>query len=177
MYIGIDLGGTNVAAALVDKDGAIIRRVSIPTDARGGANAIIGELTGVCSTLLEGGEPALSIGIGIPGSVNEETGDVIFTPNLPLSGVNITNGLREKFGLPIFAGNDANCAALGEVVAGGAKGARNAVLITLGTGLGGGIILDGRLHTGVNGAAGELGHIVIVSGGRECGCGRNGQNC
>ena len=174
MYIGIDLGGTNVAAALVDENGAIVKRAGIPTAAGGGAKTVIDGLLRVCETLIEGETAPLSIGIGVPGTVNEESGEVLFTPNLPLSGVNIARDLHDKYGCPVCLGNDANCAALGETIAGCAKGAQDVVFITLGTGIGGGIILNGRLHTGVNGAAGELGHMVIIAGGRECGCGRKG---
>ena len=172
MYIGIDLGGTNIAAAIVSKDGGIVKRAEIPTGAS--AESVLDGLLSVCELLTDNGFKPRSIGIGVPGAVDNETGEVVFTANLPLRGVNITNRLREKYGCPVYLGNDANCAALGETVAGGAKGARDAVFITLGTGVGGGIILGGRLHTGVNGSAGELGHMVIVKGGRPCGCGRHG---
>ena len=175
MYIGIDLGGTNIAAALVDGGGRITKRAGLPTNAKGGASVITAGLMHVCEELTEGmAEAPLSIGIGVPGIVNDDTGEVIFTPNLPLGGINITREIQEKYGRRIRLGNDANCAALGEVVAGGARGAQNVVFITLGTGVGGGIVLNGSLHTGFNGAAGELGHMVIVAGGRSCGCGRKG---
>ena len=174
MQIGIDLGGTNIAAAVVDEAGTIIKRAGKPTAADRGAETVIERLLSVCESLTEGGAALQSIGIGVPGSVNDETGEVVFTPNLPLSGVNIAKELRKKFSCPVHLGNDANCAALGETVAGGAKGARDVVFITLGTGVGGGIILGGRLYTGINGAAGELGHMSIIAGGRECGCGRKG---
>ena len=174
MYIGIDLGGTNIAAALVDKSGNIKKRAGIPTDTKDGAQSVINGLITVCEKLTGEGISPLSIGIGVPGSVIDETGEVSFTPNLPLTGENITRELREKYACPLHIGNDANCAALGEVVAGGAKGAKDVVFITLGTGVGGGIIIGGSLHTGANGAAGELGHMVISSGGRKCGCGRKG---
>ena len=175
MFIGIDLGGTNTAAAIVEVDGKIIKRTSIPTDAGGGAFSVVNGLLKVCETLLEGvAEAPTAIGIGVPGTVNDDAGEVLFTPNLPLSGYIITDELKKKYGCPVLLGNDANCAALGETVAGGAKGAKNVVFITLGTGVGGGVILDGRLHTGLSGAACELGHMVIISGGRKCGCGRLG---
>ena len=174
MYIGIDLGGTNIAAAVVDKDGAIIKRTKMPTAADRGARTVIEGLLSVCETLVEEGTAPLSIGIGVPGSVNDENGEVVFTPNLPLSGVNIAGALQKKFGCPVHLGNDANCAALGEAIAGGAKGAQDVVFITLGTGIGGGIVIGGQLYTGINGAAGELGHMVTVPGGRACGCGRKG---
>jgi len=175
MYIGIDLGGTNIAAALVDESGRIVKRASIPANAGGGAQVVIGGLVRVCDVLLcEETVTPLSIGIGVPGSVDDEAGEVVFTPNLPFKHTNITRELHAKFGCPIRLGNDANCAALGETITGGAKGASDVVFITLGTGLGGGIIIGGRLHTGLTGQASELGHIVVKIGGRECGCGRRG---
>jgi len=175
MYIGIDLGGTNIAAAIVDAGGEITKRAGLPTNANGGARSVTDGLAHVCKELIgDSAEEPLSIGIGVPGAVNDAAGVVVFTPNLPLSGINITRELQERFKCQIRLGNDANCAALGEVVAGGAKGAQDVVFITLGTGVGGGVVLNGRLHTGVNGAAGELGHTVIIAGGRTCGCGRKG---
>ena len=175
MYIGIDLGGTNIAAAIVDEDGVITKRTSIPADAKGGSGAIMSGLMQVCELLLESAAiKPHSIGIGVPGLVDDSKGEVLFTPNLPLLGVNIADEIRKKYDCPVNLGNDANCAALGETIAGGAKGAKDVVLITLGTGLGGGVVLGGRLHTGFSGAAGELGHMVIALGGRQCGCGRRG---
>ena len=179
MHIGIDLGGTNIAAALVGSDGEIVSRVSIRTDTQGGTQAVIEGLSRVVQMLLEGSDilPE-SIGIGVPGTVNNKTGEVLFTPNLPISGVNIVRELQRELqpvlNCPIHLGNDANCAALGEVIAGCAKGVGDAIFITLGTGIGGGIIMDGKLYTGFNGAAGELGHMLIIDGGRKCGCGREG---
>ena len=173
MRIGIDLGGTNTAAAIVGPNGEILKRANLPTRADS-AGSVLAGLSEVCGILISDTQTPASIGIGVPGTVNADTGEVIFTPNLPLKGVNITRELEKKYACPVYIGNDANCAALGEVVAGGAKGAQDAVLITLGTGVGGGIIIGGALHTGVSGAAGELGHTVIVAGGRACGCGRHG---
>ena len=174
MRIGIDLGGTNTAAVIVDESGVIIGRATVRTNA-GSTGSVIEGLLSVCDALLATVpvKPE-SFGIGVPGTVNAESGEVIFTPNLPLSGVNITRELQKKYSCPIRLGNDANCAALGEAVAGGARGVSDVILITLGTGIGGGIIVGGKLHTGLSGAAGELGHMVIVAGGRECGCGRKG---
>jgi len=175
MHIGIDLGGTNIAAAFVDKDGVITKRASISANAAGGPYAVIDGLMRVCEVLLaDTAEAPSSIGIGVPGTVNDGAGEVVFTPNLPFHNINVTQGLKNKYKCPVHLGNDANCAALGETVAGGAKGAQDVAFITLGTGIGGGIILGGRLFTGLSGAASELGHMVIVAGGRKCGCGRHG---
>ncbi|MCL2152676.1 MAG: ROK family protein [Oscillospiraceae bacterium] len=177
MHIGIDLGGTNIAAAFVEKDGTITKRASLPANAAQGTYAVIRGLSNVCEVLLGDADPGVvptSIGIGVPGTVNDEAGKVVFTPNLPLLDVDVTGNLKKKFGCPVALGNDANCAALGETVAGGSRGAQDVTFVTLGTGIGGGIILNGHLHTGLSGAASELGHMVIVAGGRQCGCGRRG---
>lgn len=178
-YIGIDLGGTNIAAALVDESGKVSHKVSIPTDAKLGKETVIGGLIKVCEMVLEnsgiGRDELKSIGIGIPGGVDAEKGYIIMCPNIQaISGTDIVSPIKEKFNIPVFINNDANCAALGEVVAGGAKGADKAIFIILGTGVGGGIVIDGKIYSGFNGIAGEIGHIVITMDGRECGCGRKG---
>ena len=175
MYFGIDLGGTNTAAAVVSGDGTIISRANIHTNTFAGATGVVCGILEACDSLPAApGDMPHSIGIGIPGAVDPITGDVLFTPNLPLTGVNIIHEIRKKYDCPVHIGNDANCAALGEYVAGGMKGVRSAALITLGTGIGGGLILGGSLHTGFSGTGGELGHMVIIAGGRKCGCGRYG---
>jgi len=175
VYIGIDLGGTNIAAAIVDGDGVIHERTSIRANSGGGAKTIIDGLMEVSDALLRGAaSKPCAIGIGVPGTVNDDAGEVVFTPNLPLKNVNVTRELQERFGCPVRLGNDANCAALGEMVAGGAKGAQDVVFITLGTGVGGGLIVGGKLITGVSGGGCEIGHQVIIAGGRKCGCGRSG---
>jgi len=175
MRIGIDLGGTNIAAAIVSDSGAIIERTGVKTNAFEGEQAVVHSLLSVCEQLIGNtGKTPESVGIGVPGTVNAEKGEVVFTPNLPLRGANITREIMQKYGCPVRIGNDANCAALGEAIAGSARGVQSAVMITLGTGVGGGVIIGGKLHSGLSGAAGELGHMVIISDGRECGCGRKG---
>ena len=175
MNIGIDLSGTNIAAAIVDEHGQIVRRTSVSTNAQGGAKGIIDGLVSVCDYLLLDAKNApQSIGIGVPGIANAETGEVIYTPNLPLSRINITRELKNKYKCPVILGNDADCATVGEAFFGGAKGTKDVAFITLGTGVGGGVLVGGKLLGGVNGAAGELGHMVTVAGGRTCGCGRQG---
>ena len=176
--IGIDLGGTNIAAALVDENGAMSHKVSIPTRTVDGTDAVLSGLEKVVDLILE--ESGLkasdihSIGIGVPGMMNVETGEILFSANLPLANVNITTGLKAKFGVPVYINNDANCAALGEVKGGAAKGTQEAIFVTLGTGVGGGIVTGGKIYSGHNGCAGEIGHIMIEMGGRQCGCGRKG---
>lgn len=178
MFIGIDIGGTNIAAGLVGQDGKIIQKASIPTEAQKGAQFVLDGLDKVCERLIEQSGLARTevqgIGIGVPGMMNVETGEVIFCPNVPIEHVNVTTALTAKWGVPVKINNDANCAALGEAYAGGAKEANNAIVVTLGTGVGGGIIIDKKIYSGFNGAAGEIGHIVIQLDGRPCGCGRKG---
>jgi len=175
MYIGVDLGGTNTAAAIVDENGEIQQRVSIPTIANAGPDAVVSGVVKACDWLIaETGTRPASIGVGVPGTVRDDIGLAVFTPNLPLRNVYMADKLSTIFGCPVRLGNDANFAAFGEVIAGVAKGAKDVVMITLGTGLGGGVIIRGKLYTGLTGAGGELGHMVIFAGGRKCGCGRLG---
>ncbi|MDR1117147.1 MAG: ROK family protein [Oscillospiraceae bacterium] len=178
-YIGIDLGGTNIAAALVDEEGQVSNKISIKTDAGLGKEAVTGGLMRACDMVA--GQSGVdkseikSVGIGAPGMMNFDTGVVLYCPNIPaINHVDITSEIKKKYGVPVYINNDANCAALGEVVAGGAKGAKDALFVILGTGVGGGIVIDGKIYTGHNGVAGEIGHIVISLDGRECGCGRKG---
>lgn len=177
-FIGIDLGGTNIAAALVHEDGTFEHKVSIPTRTTDGTEAVLSGLDKVVELVLEesglSASDIRSIGIGCPGMMNVETGEVLFSANLPLANVNITTGLKAKYGVPVYINNDANCAALGEVTGGAAKGTQEAIFVTLGTGVGGGIVTGGKIYSGHNGCAGEIGHIVIQMGGRQCGCGRKG---
>jgi len=175
MYVGVDLGGTKIAAAIINEEGAIQKKVYLPTKASGGTDVVVGGVIQSVSTLLEDTNiKPLSIGIGVPGAVRDDIGTVVFTPNLPLRNIDITSVLSKTYNCPVRLGNDANCAVLGETKVGSAKGAKNVIMITLGTGLGGGVVVDGKLVSGLSGSAGEVGHIVIVAGGRKCGCGRLG---
>ena len=175
MKIGVDLGGTKTAAALVDDDGSIVERLSQTSDKSGGEDSVINGIIVLCEKLIKSSDAKVkSIGIGVPGHANDKTGEVIFTPNLPLLRSKMVEKIKSKIDLPVFIGNDANCAALGESVAGSLMGAQSGIFIILGTGVGGGIIQDGKLLTGLSGAAGELGHMVIAHGGRKCGCGISG---
>ena len=114
------------------------------------------------------------VGVGTPGSVNQDTGDIIYSNNLDFHDVPMRRILGEALGVPVYVENDANAAAYGEFVAGAAQGVRNALMITLGTGVGGGIIIDNKIYSGTNHAAGELGHMVVEKGGWQCTCGRRG---
>ena len=179
MYtIGIDLGGTNIAAGLVSEEKKLIAKKSIPTLPQRGADEIIRDMAQLALSLLsENGlteSDAAAIGIGAPGTVDRENGVIVYCNNLPF----YHTGLREAFAaytrIPVFCANDADAAALGEIHAGAAAGCSSAVMITLGTGVGGGIIIDRHIVSGFNGAGGELGHMVIVHGGVPCSCGRRG---
>ena len=180
MYrIGIDLGGTNIACGLVSDEMKIIEKVSIPTGAGRDPALIVDDMAAACRTLIEKagvgiGEIA-AVGIASPGIANHDDGVVEYANNLPFRRFPIASMLRERFPVDnIRVENDANAAAWGEAVAGAAKGTSSSVMITLGTGVGGGIIVDGKVQSGFNYAGGELGHIVICAGGRKCSCGRRG---
>lgn len=177
--IGIDLGGTNIAAGIVDTNGNILIKQSIPTQAARPCEEILSDIASLCKSLLRQSGETLAdirlIGLAVPGGVDPASGKILFTPNIPFSGINVCemlSGMLDE--VPVKLINDANAAALAEARAGAAKGAESAVMITLGTGIGGGIILHGNIYTGFNGLAGELGHMVIEKGGEPCGCGRRG---
>ncbi|MBE6609542.1 MAG: ROK family protein [Ruminococcaceae bacterium] len=180
MYnIGIDLGGTNIAAGLVDENYNIIRKTSVETKASRPADEITKDMAKVCKQLCD--EQGISIsdvksvGIATPGMADCDHGVVIYANNLPFLNYPIADKLKEFFPVEtVLIANDANAAAYGEAVAGAGKGYKDFVMLTLGTGVGGGIIIDGKLYTGFNYAAGELGHIVIVHDGVQCSCGRKG---
>ena len=180
MYrIGVDLGGTNIAAAVVNQNYQIIKKLSIPTGANREANLIVYDIATVCCDVCKEADIAMSeieaIGIASPGIVDSKKGAVVYSCNLPFVNFNICEELSKRLGIKnIHAENDANAAAWGEAVAGVARSADNSVMITLGTGVGGGVIIDGKVYSGFNFAGSELGHIVIKSGGRRCGCGRLG---
>lgn len=176
--IGIDLGGTAVKIGLVDNRGKIRDSVQIPTSGSGRAADEIGESIVRGVEKLTSKNPKLPVraaGIGIPGFTDPATGTITFIPNIPvLQGYPITKRIEKALGYPVFADNDANNAARGEFLFGSAKGIRNFVFITLGTGIGGGLFLNGDLYDGYKNFAGEIGHMTVVPEGRVCGCGNYG---
>jgi len=180
MYrIGVDLGGTNIAAGLVDENYNIIKKASVPTNASRGADAIVADISALCLRLCEEGGIAVAdidaIGIASPGIANHTDGYVEYANNLPFKHLPICEMVSKGTGVKeVHVENDANAAAWGEAVAGAAKGSDNSVMITLGTGVGGGIVIDGKVYSGFNYAGAELGHIVIEHNGRPCSCGRKG---
>ncbi len=180
MYrIGIDLGGTNIAAGIVNEEFKIIAKDSVPTNANRPEEEIVADMAMLCKKLCADNGISLSeidsVGIASPGIVDDETGMIIYTNNLPFRHFPVIPRLKEALGVKeAHIENDANAAAWGEAIAGAAKGSKSSVMITLGTGVGGGIIDGGKVYKGFNSAAGELGHIVIQVDGRPCSCGRKG---
>lgn len=176
-YLGIDLGGTNVAAAVVDQDGTILGKVSLPTP-RTGPEAVADQMAAAARAAAEqagiGMEEIQSVGIGSPGTIEPQHGLIKFWSNLDFEDVPLAALMEERLNKPIYLENDANAAALGEFAAGAGKGSQSMVAITLGTGVGGGAVLGGKLYTGFNYAGMEVGHFVIEHGGRQCTCGRKG---
>ncbi len=180
MYrIGVDLGGTNIAVGVIDENLKIVGRGKRKTNCPRPAAEIMDDIAVAVKMAVEDAgislDDVVSIGVGTPGSVNKSTGYIDFANNLGFDKVPAKEMLEERLdGKTVYLDNDANCAALGEAVAGCGKGVGSFVAITLGTGVGGGIILDGKIVTGINDAAGELGHMVICVDGEQCNCGRKG---
>jgi len=177
MRIGIDLGGTTVKAALCGEGGVILRKADCPTPI-GDENALKRAIKSLAIKLCEEHgalkKEISGIGIGVPGSLDDAGCRLIFGTNLGIKNVYFGDTFAPDFKCPVKLGNDANCAALGEATLGSARGLHNMIMITLGTGVGGGIVIDGKLYSGSNGIAGELGHVVIHRDGEPCNCGRRG---
>lgn len=179
MYrVGIDLGGTNIVAGVVNNEYQIISRASCKTAVPRPESEICDSMAAIVLEAVEKAGITMDdvdyIGIGVPGAVNPETRIIETSPNLFFTNWEVSKMMEERLHKYTKIENDANAAALGEFLAGSAKGSRNAVAITLGTGVGGGIIIDGKIYSGSNYAGAELGHMVIVKDGVECGCGRKG---
>ena len=177
--LGVDLGGTNIAVGIVDENYQVIHKDSVPTQASRAPEAIVDDIAMLCRRVLADKGLTLSdvsgVGIAAPGTINSRDGYVEYANNLPFIHFPIVPLLKERLGdIPTFVDNDANAAAWGEAIAGAAKGTANSVMITLGTGVGGGIVIDNKVYSGFNGAGAELGHMVIVADGAPCSCGRKG---
>ena len=179
MYrIGIDLGGTNIAVGVVDDRHQIVAEASVPAGAHRPAEQVVADMCRAVELALDkAGLTAgdcVSIGVGAPGTCDPARGVVVCAYNLNWFDVPVCAMLTKHFGLPARLSNDANCAALAEVVAGAAVGCQDMVLITLGTGVGSGIISRGKILSGLRGGAGEAGHMLLVLDGEPCTCGRRG---
>lgn len=177
-YIGIDLGGTNIAAGVVDENNEIIAQCSVKTKSERPAEQVIDSMAEVAREAAQKAGITMDevewVGVGAPGTANKATGCIEYSNNLNWHDVPLVAMLKERLGRPVFIENDANAAAYGEYVAGSAKDANISVMVTLGTGVGGGIVINNEIYTGFNFAGAELGHTVMVVDGRPCTCGRNG---
>jgi glucokinase len=169
--IGVDVGGTKILAGLVGRDGSVAthREHPTPTDSEA---ALLDALECAVRELLD--ESVVAVGFGIPSRIDQRTGVALGSVNIPLVGVPFRDVMHERLQLPVAIENDANAAAIAEWKAGAARGANDMVMLTLGTGVGGGLILGGKPYRGSIGAGGELGHIVIVHDGAPCRCGGRG---
>jgi glucokinase len=179
--IGVDIGGTNLVVGAVRMDGGrVVGDHSRPTDPSRGPDAVVEDLVTMVAEsreallLAEPGAEVVGVGIGAPGPLDTRNGIVLLTPNLGWVNMPLRARIAEGVGLTAALDNDANCAVLGEAWVGAAKGARHVIGMTIGTGIGGGIVLDGQLHHGASDCAGEIGHITIDLDGRRCGCGNYG---
>ena len=180
--IGVDLGGTNIVVGALSEDGATEYAMrSEPTRSAQGADAVVDRMVRMIDTVIaetqakgQKREHCLGVGVGAPGPLDREHGIVITTPNLGWTDFPLRQVIAERVGLQATLDNDANCATLGEWWLGAARGGRNVVGMTIGTGIGGGLILDGRLYHGASDVAGEIGHMTIDVTGRRCGCGNYG---
>lgn len=177
-YVGIDLGGTNIVAGVVDEQYNILAKASTKTNCPRPDREIARDMAKMAIQAVENAKLTLDqiewIGIGTPGIANSRDGIIEYSNNLGFVNTPMVKYIQEDIDKPVFVENDANAAAYGEFVAGAAKGANNAVCITLGTGVGGGIIIDGKIYAGSNFAGAEIGHTVISVDGPQCTCGRKG---
>lgn len=178
LYIGVDLGGTGIKAGLVDEQGKILSKVSCPTGVERGYEAVIRDMVALCVKAVEESGRSMdevkAIGIGLPGIADPATKRVPFCTNLGWHDVPVEEEMHRYLDKPIYIDNDATVAGLAESVAGVSAGAKNSVFVTLGTGVGGGVIINGKVFSGTHGVASEIGHMIVVAGGEQCTCGNRG---
>ena len=178
LYIGVDVGGMSIKAGLVDEEGNILYKHSCPTGVKRGYVAVIRDIAQLgLATVAKSGHSMVevkAIGIGIPGIMDQHTGIVPFCTNLAWHDVPILEEMKQYTDLPVYVDNDATVAGLAESVKGVSAGTKDSVFVTLGTGVGGGIIINGKPFSGAHGVASEIGHMVTVAGGLPCTCGKRG---
>lgn len=172
--LGIDVGGTRTKAGIVDREGTVLLRLERPTDATAGTKGVVAIVDDLLGRGAEVGAEVTSVGVGAAGFIDFDAGAITFAPNLVYDDPKIAVALRARTGLPVVVDNDANVAAWGERKFGTARGLDDVVLITVGTGIGGGIISGGTMVRGSTGAGAELGHVVMDVDGPQCGCGLRG---
>jgi len=176
--VGVDLGGTKILTALAGSDGQIIAEQKIPTESAKGQEHVITRIVHTVEHVLQAAgverEQVRALALGAPGPVDTANGVIRFAPNLMWHDVPICRMLEQHLSLPVFLDNDANLATLGEHVYGAGQGVNHMIYMTVSTGIGGGLILDGKLYRGASGVAGEIGHMVVMPGGPLCRCGKRG---
>jgi glucokinase len=165
LVIGVDLGGTKILAGLLDRHGEVLRRVERPTPVASTDDLLAGLDTAVADLL---DDRVRALGFAVPSTIDQTAGRVVFSTNIPLAEVAFRDRMEQRWGMPVAIDNDANAAAVAEWRLGAGRGARYLVMLTLGTGIGGGLILDGKPYRGFSGAAAELGHMVIQHDGARC---------
>ena len=178
MYIGVDLGGTNIAVGIVDENGKIILKGEVPTGVGRAFEEIIRDMATLINKIIEDSgykqEDIKAIGVGSPGLPNDEKGIIVFANNLDWFNVPVRDELHKYFDVPIHIENDGNTAGLAEAVAGACQGVDNSITLTLGTGIGSGIIINGKPYSGTHSVGAELGHLIVQVGGIQCTCGNRG---
>ena len=177
-YVGIDVGGTNLKAGLVDEHGAVLSTAKMKIAQLNGQEELARTMADLTCQLADMAGVAMeeiaSVGVGVPGTVEIHSGSLLYSCNLPLRNVPLRRLFHKHLRMPLYIENDANCAALAEYYVGAGRGSKRFVMVTLGTGIGGGIIHNGKIFHGSNGMAGEVGHMSIVFDGLSCPCGRRG---
>ena len=177
-YVGIDLGGTFIKAGVVDEEYHILAKSSVPSQVDGDDEGLADRIAQAATMAMEQLgltiKDITSVGVGTPGAVDTVNGVVVYANNLGFRNTPLGKYLEDRLHTSVYLENDANVAAYGEVLAGAAAGYKDVVVVTLGTGVGGGIIIDGKIYRGFNQFGGELGHMVVQYGGRQCTCGRKG---
>jgi glucokinase len=171
--IGVDVGGTKILAAVVSRDGSLGPRVERPSE-HSSQEGLLAELDSMVEELQRADASVHALGFGVPSRIDQRAGRALKSVNIPLEGVDLRDRMRERHGVPVAIDNDANAAAIAEWQSGAARGARHVVMLTLGTGVGGGLILNGKPYRGATGSGAELGHIVLDPDGPPCGCGGHG---
>lgn len=175
MYIGVDIGGTNLAAGVMDDLGGLVMKRSLPAGADRSTEAILDDVAKLVNELRQAYPDEIrAVGIGVPGVVSKENDYIYYCPNINMVKVRIKEEMEARLNLPVYADNDGNLAALAEHEIGALKDVDNGMLLTLGTGIGGGIIVDGKMLRGAHGLSSEVGHMVIGESDVLCNCGKNG---
>lgn len=177
-YLGVDLGGTNIIVGLVNEDGKIVESISTPTIPTRKIEVIFDDIINLCKELIKkhnlNKDNLKGIGFGVPGEVDVKNGIINYSNNIPINNFDAQSYVKNKLDFPVKFANDADCAGLGELIAGTGKGCSDIIVLTLGTGVGGGIVINKKVFTGFYAGGAELGHQVIVHNGEKCTCGNNG---